>query len=43
MSISLHRGHDGKPGGGGGCSFTRDWERQVEKGSGNGVSVSVGL
>jgi hypothetical protein len=27
----------------GGCSFTGDCEGQVEKGSGNGASVSVGL
>jgi hypothetical protein len=42
MSSSLHRGPDGEPGGGGG-SFTGDCERQVEEGSGNGTSVSVGL
>jgi hypothetical protein len=41
MSISLHQGPDGEPAGRG--SFTGDCERQVEKGSGNGASVSVGL
>jgi hypothetical protein len=41
MSISLHRGPDGEAGGGG--SFTGDCQRQVEKGSGNRASVSVGL
>jgi hypothetical protein len=42
MSMSLRRVPDREPGEGGG-SFTGDFERQVEEGSGNGASVSVGL
>jgi hypothetical protein len=41
MGISLRRGPDREPGRGG--SFTRDFDRQVEEGSGSGASVSVGL
>jgi hypothetical protein len=41
-SISLRRGRDREPGGGGGL-FHRDCERQVEEDSGDGASVSVGL
>jgi hypothetical protein len=42
MSSFLHRGPDGEPGGGG-RFFAGVSERQVGEGSGNGVSVSVGL
>jgi hypothetical protein len=41
MSMSLHRGPDREPGGG--SSFTWDFERQVQEGSGEGAAVSVGL
>jgi hypothetical protein len=41
MSISLHRGPNGEPGRGG--LFAGVFERQVEEGSGNGVSDSMGL
>ena len=37
--ISLHRGPFREPRG---CSLTRDFEKQIKEGSGNGASLSVG-